>query len=120
GSARGRQPESAPWPQGDPQSWPSQQPSSWSTGGQQSSWPGQDQPDSWGSGSQSSRGSGYGGGRDYQQGGRQSGWPGPADSLDPLPSAEVHHGGPPRGQDDRSRRRWPAPDRDDVEERDAW
>jgi hypothetical protein len=126
GGSAGRGPQPDPrraWPESEPQSWPSQQPSSWSTGGQQSAWSGQDQPGSRGGSDQSSWGSGQGGaagGRDYQQGARQDGWPGPPDSLEPLPSAEVHHNGPPHGQGDRSRRRWPAPDRDDPEERDAW
>ncbi|HEX5291297.1 MAG TPA: hypothetical protein VFX25_20730, partial [Streptosporangiaceae bacterium] len=51
---------------------------------------------------------------------RPAGWTGPGDSLEPLPSADVHHGGPAgTAPGDRSRRRWPAPDSDE-DERDAW
>jgi GT2 family glycosyltransferase len=121
GSAgRGRHPEPpASWPESEPQSWPSQQSSSWSTGGHQSSWSGQEQPGGWsGQPGRPGRQDDAAAERDYPDTG---GWSGPADSLEPLPpSAEVHHNGPPRGQGDRSRRRWPAPEPDDLEERDAW
>ncbi len=124
GSAgRGRHPEPpSSWPESEPQSWPSQQSSSWSTGGHQSSWSGQEQPGGWGGqpGRPGSQGD-VAGERDYPDSAASGGWSGPADSLEPLPpSAEVHHNGPPRGQGDRSRRRWPAPEQDDLEERDAW
>ncbi|HEY1644424.1 MAG TPA: glycosyltransferase [Streptosporangiaceae bacterium] len=123
GSGRGGHPEPPPsWPEGEPQSWPSQQSSSWSTGGHQSSWSGQEQHGDRSGGQRARPGSqGDAGERDYPDSAAYGGWSGPADSLEPLPpSAEVHHNGPPRGQGDRSRRRWPAPEQDDLEERDAW
>jgi GT2 family glycosyltransferase len=90
------QPPSARPPSARPPSAPS--PSGWSGGGPSGSWPGPEQSPA--------------------AGNESSDWSG-GDSLEPLPSAELHHGAPPRGRpDDHSRRRWPAPD--DEDERDAW
>jgi hypothetical protein len=133
-----------------PSSWPTyEQPSSWPAPDQPAGWPGQDQP-SWSGGGQAPEwpagsaaavrqasaypqgGQGYGGESQWQpeapqpygqqpgapQPGAQPGWAGSGDSLEPLPSSDLHHAGP--GHDERARRRWPAPEGDDVDERDAW
>jgi hypothetical protein len=52
----------------------------------------------------------------WQADGEQDDWAGAGESLEPLPSAQTRHG----VTDDRSRRRWPAPDADESDEGNAW
>ncbi|MGH3410588.1 MAG: hypothetical protein ACRDRJ_50040, partial [Streptosporangiaceae bacterium] len=59
----------------------------------------------------------YGGGPDRAPDDSDADWSGSDESLEPLPSTQTHRGG--GGPDDRSRRRWPAPDGDDGEGRDG-
>ena len=136
----------ASWPDSEPQptSWPAhEQPTSWSANEQAGSWPqaGQSQTGQSQTGqpraaepsspwpadgaSPARRGAAPGGpasgnGPDWRPDGQQPGWAGAGDSLEPLPSAEQHYGAPPPDPAERSRRRWPAPEHDDLDERDAW
>ncbi len=59
-----------------------------------------------------------GGGPDWTPDDSDADWPGSDESLEPLPSTQTHRGG--GGPDDRSRRRWPAPDGDDGDGRNGW
>jgi GT2 family glycosyltransferase len=129
-----RQEPPSSWPANEqPSSWPAhEQPTSWSANEQAGSWPVPDQPRSAAEppsqrpaegGSAAWHGAAAGGpasadGQDWRQEGQQPGWAG--DSLEPLPSAELHDGATPPDPDERSRRRWPAPEHDQRDERDAW
>ena len=59
-----------------------------------------------------------GSGPDWTPDDSDADWPGSDESLEPLPSTQTHRGG--GGPDDRSRRRWPAPDGDDGDGRNGW
>jgi hypothetical protein len=58
----------------------------------------------------------YGERDDWGSDGGQQGFAVSGESLEPLPSSDGHYGS--AGRDDRSRRRWPAPDDDDRDNRD--
>jgi hypothetical protein len=65
-----------------------------------------------------SNGPAYGGEPDWAPDDGEGDWSGSDDALEPLPSSQTHRGS--GGPQDRSRRRWRAPDDDDPDGRNAW
>jgi GT2 family glycosyltransferase len=110
------------WPAHEqPGSWPATDQASWSAGDQPSEWPGGAAAADWRSdGEYPSRAPAPATGQDWGPGSQQPGWAGADESLEPLPSADVHHGGPPPATGAAARPRWPAPERDDPDEREDW
>ncbi|HEY5360237.1 MAG TPA: glycosyltransferase [Streptosporangiaceae bacterium] len=133
---------SASWPASEQRtSWRSgDEPGSWRSGEQPAPWPAAGQPAAgqaaprpaaeppprWSADGPPSawRGAHPGGsppadGPDWQE--SQPEWAGAGDALEPLPSAGLPYGTlAPEPDDERSRRRWPAPERDEPDDRDAW
>jgi hypothetical protein len=120
------------WPEQPASSWPEhEQPASWpeagreprSGAGRPPDWPAGGATADWRGGGQPASDPYYGQQpppqQDWGDDDRyQQSWGGAGDSLEPLPSAELHHGGP-AGHDDSGRQRWPAPD-DERDARDRW